>query len=141
MRNEYGIYRKKTDNRWNKYTIWFIAEKTMPEYFATNLITVEDNKIHDNQFNEFAPWVPNTLRFVKATYDDIQIPQDRFDLALDNLGREFLLERFTTIEEARQWIRDNTNLVERTAWVFVISEEYVDETIQETIPEVLLVID
>lgn len=62
-------------------------------------------------------------RFFVAEYDENIITQDVINFYMLSIPKEFQIEMFTTIEEAREWVRKNTSLLEENPGKFKISDE------------------
>ena len=98
--------------------------------------------IPEDKFNaEIVPWIKKMTRFIMWEYDETYIDELDYKNNVVKVGSDFQIEMFETPADAIIWVKDNTSLVEREPWVFVISEEYIDEMTWEIVPEKLLIID
>jgi len=137
-------------NGW--YTTKFFNEWQYKDFEDCNIVKM-DSPIDDNRFtwvlpviddNENVIWSkPKLTRFITMRYSDIYTNADDLTTSIQNSGALTNTEIFDTPADAITWIKANTNLVlkEWTDNEFIISEEYFDEMIWETVPAVYLVID
>lgn len=78
-------------------------------------------------------------RLVVCEYNETYVDPAELTRSLTNVGARFNLEVFADSLTAKEWIRANTSLVERSEGVFVIREESVG-IMGETIEEQLLIV-
>lgn len=71
--------------------------------------------------------VPKLTRFVMLKYSDIYTTAEDLTTSIEKSWWDTNVVVFTTPAEAIQWIKDNTDLVELSTWVFEITPAYVDE--------------
>ena len=124
---------------------WYIPSMYLPNQFAdwTNawLTKIIDNIIPEENYTwEIIPWIPKLTRFILAEYNEAYVDWAELSRSITNVWARFNIDMFTDIEIARQWIRDNTNLVEEAIGKFLISEEttWMNE---EVIPAKYLIIE
>ncbi len=139
MTKLYANYRKTYFNKWAwGYTPWYLADQQFSDY--NWLIVLKDNEVPESNYTKVnANWMKNLTKFL--TYELIDwVDIEEFRKSVSLISGQNCIELFDTVEEAREDIRDRTDLVEKEAWIFIIHEEYVDEE-WETIPEKLLEIN
>jgi len=103
------------------YTPSFFLANQYADYTAAGLTSIHDSLIpEENYTSEIVPWVKKLTRFIVGEYNETYVDGDRFKANVKNVWAEFQIEMFATPLEAKEWIRANTNLVERSEWVFVI---------------------
>ncbi len=137
----YWLYRYFYTEKWNRYSPTFYLAKQFKDLAEAKIIWIKDNVIPENRYTwEVVPWIITMRRFLDCTYDDSKITDADFNWILWNVSWMNDIVMFETAAKAIEWIKANTDLVEKEDWVFVIHEEYEDE-MWETIPEKLLIID
>lgn len=82
--------------------------------------------------------VPKLTRFLFGEYEDAVVDPVEFGISLANVGAKWDIQIFSA-EEAKVWIRANTNLVEEEEGKFLVSEETTD-MMGNTVPAKYLVI-
>lgn len=100
------------------------------DYEAAGLTKVLDNEIPESAYTaEIAPGIPKLTRFIVGEYEDAYVDGARFAASVAAVGARFQIEMFATPQEAVDWIRANTNLVETEPGTFLIHEAYSDPII------------
>ena len=144
----YWTYRSKriwTVDLWNislnwTYTPSFYLDGQFADYKTAGLTRILDLEIPEERYTwEIVPWVKKLTRFIIWEYNETYVNWVDFEKSIKSVGAEFQIETFVTIEEARQWIRDNTSLIEETPWNFILNEA--TEMMWEIIPKKYLIID
>lgn len=97
----------------NQFSDWNSA-------WLTNVIDCEIPE--DAYISEIVPWIKKLTRFIRCEYNEEFVDKVEFQRSLENVWRRFDID-ILTVDEAKQWIRDNTNLVEESDWKFIISNE------------------
>jgi YD repeat-containing protein len=90
--------------------------------------------VYDDEGNPTGETTPKQTRFAIAWFQDKALTRELFEASLNQVGGETGLDIFPTVEEARQWIRDNTDLVESEPGKFLIREAYFDTLANEQKP-------
>lgn len=122
------------------YTCGFFLSNQFGDWAQAGLTNIKDMEIPEEKYTgEVVPWVKKLTRFVLCEYNETYVDPVELSKSLTNVGARFDISVFATPEEAITWVKANTNLVERTPWVFVIAEESIG-MMGETIPEKLLTI-
>ena len=141
MTKAYWLFRYHFTERGNRYSPTFYLAKQFLDLASAWYIALNDNIVPENRYTgEVAPWIITMRRFIDCSYDDVAITD--FSSIVSNVSSLNDIVLFATVEEARQWIRDNTDLIEdsATAGTFLINEETTD--IDGTVvPATYLVID
>lgn len=122
----YISYRPIYMNNWQgRYTLSYFLDQQYADYVSVGVTSIKDLIIWDERYTkEVVPWVKNLRRFAVLEANWIDINEFRDNIV--KIGASFDINTFATTEEARQWIRDNTDLAEETPWNFVLSEEATD---------------
>lgn len=108
------------------YTPSFFISNQFADYELAGLTKIEDQIIPEEKYTgEIAPWVKKLTRFIQWYYNEEYINWVDFANSVKAVWAEFQIEMFNTIEEAREWVRTNCNLLEIQEWVFLIQDEYV----------------
>lgn len=113
---------------WN-YTPSFFLDWQYADYKEAWLTRIIDNLIPEDRYIwEIVPWVKKLTRLIIAEYNEQYINWDEFFNNVTKVGAEFNIEAFVNSEEAKQWIRNNTDLIEVEEWKFLVSEasEWID---------------
>jgi hypothetical protein len=84
--------------------------------------------------------VPKLTRFIIGEYNDTYVIGADYVASMVAVGAEFQITPFATPTDAIVWIRANTNLVEKTQGVFIISPAYLDTITGLNVSEKLLTI-
>lgn len=124
---------------WN-YTPSFFMKTQFLDWYEAGWSNIIDWLIVDSRYTwELESWIPFLRRLMVWEYDDTKTTETEFGNNLAYIGSFFAIEVFENLEEARQWIRDNTNLIETSTWTFELTHEY--NVWQTTFPATYLVID
>jgi len=139
MKHIYWTYRMVYTNTWVRYTPSYFLDKQYEDYLKAGLTKTLDMEIPEDRYTaEIVPWIKKMNRFIIGEYNEAYVNPVDYEANIKSVWAQFQIETFATVEEARQWIRDNTDLVEKeTPWVFVIhwENEWIDG---EIVPEKLL---
>jgi len=120
----YATYRAKPLNQWSGlYTPSYFFDQMFWDYKKAGLTSIDDWLIDESRYTgELVPWVKKLTKFLVGNYNDQYVAKEAFEQSLLTTGSEFHISLFATVEEAKQWIRDNTDLVEELDWNFILSE-------------------
>lgn len=122
------------------YTCGFFLSNQFGDWTAAGLTSIKDSLLSEEQYTwELVPWVKKLTRLVVCEYNETYVDPAELTRSLTNVGARFNLEVFADSLTAKEWIRANTSLVERSEGVFVIREESVG-IMGETIEEQLLIV-
>jgi len=92
--------------------------------------------------NEQVIWtVPKLTRFVMLEYSDVYTNSVDLTKSVTTSSSDTVVDIFATPADAITRIKANTDLVEKTPWVFIIRDAYTDTLTNQVVPEELLVID
>lgn len=106
------------------YTPSFFLDWQFADYKAAWLTKILDTEIPEDRYTwEIAPWFRKLTRFIMAYYNEDYIIKEDFEKSVSSVGSDFKIEIFWTIEEAKIWIRNNTDLQEVSEWKFLIYPE------------------
>lgn len=93
------------------------------DYKEAWLTSINDFLITEDRYVwELVPWVKKKNRLMKADYNDIYVSEEEFKNSLISTWSEFHISLFNNNEEVKQWIRDNTDLIEESDGKFVVNE-------------------
>lgn len=122
MKKIYATYRRRVLNDWSWwYTPSYFFDKMFWDYKQVGLTSIDDNLISDDKYTgELVPWIKKLSRLLVWNYNENYVTKEEFSTSLVNTGAEFHIFMFDTLDEVKQWIRDNTSLEEETDWVFVL---------------------
>lgn len=67
-------------------------------------------------------FVPKLTRFVMLRYSDVYTNASDLTASIENTGANTGVQVFATVEEAREWVRSNTSLVEEEEGKFLVRE-------------------
>jgi hypothetical protein len=133
MKTIYWTYRSEiidSINLWNWNSLnWvyipsFYLSWMFKDYKQAWLTKIIDNEINEeNYIWEIAPWIKKLTRLIKCEYNETYINVVDLDKSLKNVWARFNIDTFTTLEECKIWIRNNTNLVEVSDWKFKLNEQ------------------
>jgi len=137
----YWNYRYTYFNKWNgRYSPKYLAEQQFPDYAW--IVTIRDNEIPENRYIKVnANWMKNLTRFL--TYELVDwVDETEFRKSVDLIKSQNAISLFDTVEEAREDVRNRTDLEEDpdVPGKFLIREEYTNEQ-WETVPAEYLIID
>lgn len=122
------------------YTCGFFLSNQFGDWSQAGLTKILDQEIPEERYTgDVVPWVKKLTRVVLCEYNETYVDPVELTRSLTNVWARFNIEVFSTLEEAKTWIRANTNLIEREDGVFVISEETIGMD-GETMPERLLIV-
>lgn len=124
MKKVYATYRKKPLNQdAGLYTPSYFFDVMFADYKAAGLTWIDDYSVTDEMYVwELVPWVPKLTRLLIGNYNDDYVSESDFRSSLLTTGSEFHISLFNTVDEAKQRVRDNTNLVEESDGKFILSE-------------------
>lgn len=122
------------------YTCGFFLSNQFGDWEKAGLTKILDSEIPENKYTgEVVPWVPKLTRIVVCEYNELYVDPVELSRSITNVWARFDIAIFPTIEDAKVWVRGNTNLVELSDGVFEISPESVG-MMGETIAQKLLTI-
>lgn len=128
MKKIYWTYRHKWTNTWVRYTPSYFLDKQFSDYLEAGLTKTLDSEISENRYtSEIAPWIKNQTRFLIWEYNEKYIKAEDLSKSITNVWAEFNIKIFNTTIEAIDWIKKNTDLVEKTPWTFIIQEAWTNE--------------
>ena len=155
----YWNYRKQrigSFNLWEQslnweYDLQFFNSGMFEDFKNANIVKLTQ-PISEDKYNWVIPlinnqeqviWtIPKLTRFCVLEYSDIYTTEEYLKASIEKSWAINNVTTFTTIEEAKQWVRDNTTLTEtETPWTFIISDETTNPLTWEIIPQELLVIN
>ena len=142
MLKTYFTYRQIWDNRTNKYNVSYYNNLQYKDFVDAWLTKMTDwsNFIPENRITtEVADWIKSLRRAWMLEFND-NLDRNEMEDSLRNVAWNFWLT-VKTVEEMRQWIRDNCSLEEVETWKFEIYPERTDEVTWETIPAKYLIIN
>ena len=151
MKNIYWTYRSERIEQpvylpdWRSLNGWYTPSMYLPNQFAdwfqAWLTNIKDNPIDEAKYtSELVPWIKKLTRLIIGEYNETYVDPIEFSRSITNVWARFNISMFNTLEETIIWIKANTNLVEKTHWVFILSEETTWMN-WEIIPEQLLTIE
>lgn len=119
-------------NTGNRYSISYFLNNDLSDYLAAGIISIEDMTISDDQYTqELAPWLKSKTRFFKASYNEEYVPEAHFEIVKSKMVANHYAIFFDTPEDAAQWVRENTNLEEKSEGIFIAREAMEEESIEE----------
>jgi len=124
MKKIYATYRKKPLNQWAwLYTPSYFFDEMFADYKAAGLTRIDDYSVSDERYTgELVPWVKKLTRLLIGYYNDKYVSEDWFKSSILTTGSEFHISLLNTTEEAKQWVRDNTDLIEESDGKFILVE-------------------
>lgn len=151
MKKIYWTYRQKIFGRADyenitlngSYDPSFFLNGMFSDYIKAWLTSIIDweNVIPEKRYtSEIAPWIKKLNRLIIAEYDEKFVDWNEFMQSIQSVGSEFSIKFFYTVDDARTWIRNNTNLVDNNDGVFMISESYIDHIAWE-VPARYIIVD
>jgi hypothetical protein len=91
------------------------------DWNAAGLTNCVDRFIPEERYTgEIAPGIPKLTRFIIGEYDEMKADPAAFSASIAKVGAKWDIKMFATPEEAAQWVRDNTDLVEEAPGKFLI---------------------
>lgn len=122
------------------YTCGFFLSNQFGDWTAAGLTAIKDAVIGENSYTgEVAPWIKKLTRFVVGEYNETYVDPVEFSRSLTNVGARFNIDVFADAQSAIDWVKANTDLVERTPGTFVVREASTGP--MGDIPEELLIIE
>lgn len=139
MKKIYATYRRRILNDWAWwYSPSYFFNKMFEDYLNSWLSKISDSFINDINYTwELVPWVPKLTRFLIGEYDERYIKEAEFKQSLLNTWFEFSIYLFDTAEQAKERLKENTDLIEVENGKFEISRWFDDMGIEP----VYLIID
>lgn len=148
MSKLYWFYRREQIS-WNKdlwnvsqnwwYTISFYTEWQYKDWINAGLISIKDMEIPEDRYTrELAPWIKDLREFVYLEYNPEYVEMEIAKTIINKIWARFDLE-LLEVEQAREFIRKQTDLEEVEEGKFLISEAASIEW--ETIEPKYLIID
>lgn len=124
MKKVYATYRPKPLNQWSwLYTPSYFFDVMFGDYKQAWLTYINDVMIWDDRYVwELVPWVLKRNRLLVWYYNDEYVQESDFRASLITTGSEFHISLFDNLDEVKQWIRDNTDLIEESDGKFIINE-------------------
>lgn len=145
----YGFYRPdyiwtfnlENNNSLNgKYTLSFWLSWQYNDYISSWIISVKDEEIPTERYTkELAPWIKDLREFVTYEYNLDYVDEPLMLRIIWKIGQRFDLE-ILDLEQAKTFIRKQTNLEEVDEWKFKLSDETTGID-WEIIPAKFLIID
>lgn len=123
-----------------KYTLSFWLSWQYADYLKAWLIAIKDLEIpSDRYIKELIPWVKDLREFVVYEYNSDYVDESLMLRIIWKIWQRFDLE-ILDVEQAKTFIRKQTNLEEIEEWKFKLSDEiiWID---WENIPIKYLIID
>lgn len=122
------------------YTCGFFLSNQFGDWTEAGLTSIKDSLIPEDKYTaELVPWVKKLTRLVVCEYNELYVDPVELSRSLINVGARFNIDIFPDAITAKEWVRSNTNLIERSEGVFVIREESIG-MMGETMEEELLTI-
>lgn len=116
------IKSKNIDGSWDRHSPSFFLNNELEDYIQAWIFSIHDMEIGDEQYtNYLAPWIKNQARFFRAEYNEQYVTPEYLDMVLNKRLSIFYIQTLL-VEDARQWLRDNTSLTEPSTWVFLVNE-------------------
>jgi len=126
MKKIYWTYRR-IHIIWQAWLFW-PAEFLNKQYEDYAWLTsINDTPIENIKYSkEITPWIIKLKRLIIWEYDENIISELDFMNNIKNVWAQYQIEIFDNLENTKQWIRDNTNLIEIEDWKFENWEYYED---------------
>lgn len=122
-----------------KYTLSFWLSWQYADYVKAWVISIKDTEVPTDRYvKEIAPWIKDLSEFVIYEYNPTYIDEPLMLKIIWKIWQRFDLELLTT-EEAKTFLRKQTDLQEVEEWKFLIQKE--TEMMWEIIPAKYLLID
>lgn len=107
---------------WN-YSISFFASNMYADYVKAGVIAIKDQEIPtDRYIKEIVPGIKDLREFVTYEYNLDYVDESLMLRIIWKIGQRFDLE-ILDVEQAKTFIRKQTNLEEVTEWKFKLSDE------------------
>lgn len=116
----YWNYRMSAFNKWNgQYSVSYLASQQFSDYAW--IIDIRDMEIPENRYTKVnANGMKNLTKFL--TYECAEwVDEVEFRKSVALIWSYNAISLFNTVEEARQDVRDRTDLEEVEEWKFLIS--------------------
>ena len=108
-----------------KYTLSFWLSWQYADYVKAWVITIKDLEIPTDRYTkEVAPWIKDLREFVTYEYNLDYVDEPLMLRIIWKIGQIFDLE-ILDVEQAKTFIRKQTNLEEVAEWKFKLSNEWV----------------
>jgi len=120
MKKIYWTYRR-IHIIWQAWLFWpaDFLNKQYEDYNKAWVTFINDTPIDNIKYSkEVAPWIIKLKRLIIWEYNENHISELEFKDNIKNVWTQFQIEMFDDIEVCKQWIRDNTNLIEEENWKF-----------------------
>lgn len=115
------------------YTPAFFLANQFADYEAAGLTKILDSEIPESNYVAMiAPGVPKLTRFIVGEYNEQYVDGAEFARSVAAVGARFQIEIFATAQEAINWVKANTSLVEETPGKFLIHPAYSDPVMGES---------
>ena len=106
------------------YTISFYVNEQYSDWINAWLISIKDCEIPSERYiKELIPWVKDLREFVYMEYNDAIINEELAKIVINKIWARFDLE-ILTLEWAKKFLREHTNLKEIEEWKFELNERY-----------------
>lgn len=106
-----------------KYTLSFWLNWQYGDFVKAWAISIKDMEIPENRYTKkIVPWIKDLREFIIYEYNENYIDESLMNKIIWKIWQRFDLE-LLSIEEAKSFIRKNTNLEEVEEWKFLIQEE------------------
>ena len=127
-----------TNLNW-KYTLSFWLSWQYWDFVKAWVISIKDMEIQTDRYTkEIAPGIKDLREFIIYEYNENYIDEALMNKIIWKIWQRFDLE-LLTIEEAKTFLRKNTNLEEVSEWKFKISDESIfgDQIIEAKYIEII----
>lgn len=106
-----------------KYTLSFWLSWQYADYVKAWVITIKDMEVPTDRYTkEIVPWIKDLREFVIYEYNSDYVDEALMNKIIWKIWQRFDLE-LLTIEEAKSFIRKNTDLKEVEEWKFLIQDK------------------
>lgn len=105
---------------WNRAGLTNVIDSAIPDERYTGTLPVFKDGVPTGETT------PKLTRFIIGEYENAVVEPESFKVSLANVGAKWDIQPFATVEEARVWIRSNTNLVEEAPGKFLVREAGTD---------------
>ena len=126
MKKIYINFRKAHYNKWQgEYAPSYVLDEQFSDYAW--IIAIKDNIIPDNRYTKVnANWLKNKTKFWYYEFDEA-VDQTALIDSINLVASYNAITIIPTVEEARQDVRDRTDLKEIEEWKFEIYPAWTDE--------------
>jgi len=128
MKKIYWTYRR-IHIIWQAWLFWpaEFLNKQYEDYYKAWLTSINDTPIENIKYSkEIILWIIKLKRLIIWEYNENIINESDFINNIKNVWLTYQIEMFNNLEDVKQWIRDNTNLIEVEDWKFENWEYYED---------------